>query len=191
MLLLSYQRGVWYKKPTCSRPHISLCIPVPVIGYCRNMRRGLGVSCGGGNEGKDGRGRENRGGGCVFHFKLRPQAQLGEMKHGELTVAGAKVLYIPQWWRGIFNTSFICMCSIKSPADPAGVAAAGVSSLCAHSGLPEMARVGRHGYVRALNLFVRVYFVGSDAKEKTYMSSVPISCLYNLPFSWLIVAWLK
>lgn len=38
---------------------------------------------------------EKIGGGCVFHFKLQPQAQLGEMKQGELTVAGAKMLYIP------------------------------------------------------------------------------------------------
>lgn len=117
-------------KPTCSRPHISLCIPAPVIGYRRN-------TYGGGGEGMK-RKREEEGKIGVGVYFTTTTSTTGEDETQGATVAGAKI-HPPMMKRNFLTHLFICMCSIRTPPDPAGVMVAGVpasgiSSLKAHGG---------------------------------------------------------
>lgn len=86
----------------------------------------MGESCGGGNEGKE--NGEKIGGGVYISLQTTTTSTTGTDETQSLVPT-----YDPHDEEEFFNTSFICMCLIRSPLDPAGLMASGVSSLKAHS----------------------------------------------------------
>lgn len=129
MLLQTYQCGDWYKSHMLQATHFTLhscacnCLLSRYVG-----RGGGGVGC------KLWRGkwrerkwRENRG-WVYISLQTTTTSTTGTDETQSLVPT-----YDPHDEEEFFNTSFICMCLIRSPLDPAGLMASGVSSLKAHS----------------------------------------------------------